>query len=52
MLRNSIIFKGWPKDYKHIRKANMKTYIRKMRLINLQIEKAVDRIKKIMPEES
>jgi len=46
---SSIIFKNWPKDYSYIRTANIKTYIRQMRLINSRINKAVEKIKEVKP---
>ena len=45
MLRDSIIFKNWPKDYRNFNKAYMDTYIRKMKLINRKIAKAVVKLK-------
>jgi len=48
MLKDSIIFKNWPKDYSHARTANIKTHIRQMKLINFRIKKSVKRIEEVV----
>ena len=40
-----IIFKNWPKNYRHFNKAYINHYTRKMKLINKRISKAIERIK-------